>query len=398
MKERVQKVEKALSKAQEIRDSIDDMVRVQEKAIYVSHGILPSSISSEENSSCEENSSSEEDSEMQCTLDVITAEMIKPLLEEAKYNYFDLLGRVEELVDLELRVDLPSYLIKFVKDSSLLNLSMENHDLFLQSYDAYSASIYDFYDDEREARSANGEIVSESDCESEASSYTSNSVMKRKLAAVHSWGRREKVKRISEQRFLARRRSKNQRNFLTRHPDIGEVIEKYVSDANVGADQWQRTGVLIRLMKTVTNKVTYSQIQKHLESIYGHHISYGTVVQRCIARNRRHRSAMRYKGVAKVTTRRARKGFTLRFNPDTHWSNAFYKGLNSIQYKDGRQIVNINRDDAAAFRLDTLATNKQHPTPVVKGRDVLTTRTDYVNRYPSTLQTTSYNFTGTDNT
>ena len=118
----------------------------------------------------------------------------------------------------------------------------------------------------------------------------------------------------------------------------------------------------------------------------------------CIPRNKRRRSAKRYKGLARVTTRRARKGFTLKYNPDAHWSAAFYKGLNSIQYVDGRFILNINRDDAANFRLDTLTTCKQHPNPVVQGNDILTTRTDYVNRYPSQLQTTSYNFTGTKST
>ena len=40
-------------------------------------------------------------------------------------------------------------------------------------------------------------------------------------------------------------------------------------------------------------------------------------------------------------------------------------------------------------------TCKQYTTPVVKGSKVLSTRTDYVNKYPSTLQTTSYNFART---
>ena len=105
-----------------------------------------------------------------------------------------------------------------------------------------------------------------------------------------------------------------------------------------------------------------------------------------------------YKGVAKVTTRRARKGFKLKYNPDKHWSAALYRNLNLIQYTDGSDICNINRDDASGFRLDTLTTHCKHGTPVVSGHDTLTTYTDYVNCYPSTLQTTSYNFTGTKTT
>ena len=111
-------------------------------------------------------------------------------------------------------------------------------------------------------------------------------------------------------------------------PDIGEKIEAYVSSCNVGADHWRRTGVLTfdgnaRLSK----KVTYGRIKEHLEEVYKRSFSYGTVVQMCVARNKRHRSSKRYSGVAKVTTRRARKGFNSRYNPDAHWSASFYKGL-----------------------------------------------------------------------
>lgn len=77
---------------------------------------------------------------------------------------------------------------------------------------------------------------------------------------------------------------------------------------------------------------------------------------------------------------------------------AFYKALNKLQYRDGRDVLNINRDDVTGFRLDTLTTCKQYQTPVVEGHEMLTTRTDYVNKYPSVLQTTSYNFTATSTT
>ena len=137
-------------------------------------------------------------------------------------------------------------------------------------------------------------------------------------------------------------------------------------------------------------KVTYSRIKEHLEEVYKRKFSYGTVVQLCVARNRRRQSAKRYKGVAKVTSRRARKGFQLRYNPDAHWSGALYRSLNFLQLKDGRYI------DAAGFRLDTLKTHKLHRSPIVQGKEILTK--DYVNSYPSILQTTSYNFTATETT
>ena len=189
------------------------------------------------------------------------------------------------------------------------------------------------------------------------------------------------------------------KGIVTQFPDIGTTIEEFVKQNNVGADQWHRTGVLtfdgnIRNAK----RVTYERIRQHLESVYKRTFSYGTTVQLCVARNQRRKSSARYKGLAQVTTRRARKGFQLRYNPDFHWSCALYQGLQYIEFTDGRYIINVNRDDAAGFRLDTLATNKQYAAPAVRGSDVVTTHTDYVNRYRSVLQTTSYNFTGTATT
>ena len=201
---------------------------------------------------------------------------------------------------------------------------------------------------------------------------------------------------IAECGLVSRKKSKRVSKVLEQCPDIGKVIESFVQERNIGADAWRRTGVLtfdgnVRLRE----KVTYERIRTHLCEVYGRHFSYGTVVELCVARNKHRRSAKRYRGVAQVTTRRARKGFTLRYNPDSHWSSAFYKGLNELQYTNGVWMLNLNRDDASGFRLDTLTTCMQHPTPVVCGQETKTTRTDYVNRYPSVLQTSSYNFTGT---
>lgn len=189
------------------------------------------------------------------------------------------------------------------------------------------------------------------------------------------------------------------RGIVQQFPDIGKVIETFVQERNVGADAWRRTGLLTfdencRLKQ----KVTFARIQEHLQEVYKRKFSYGTVIQLCVARNQRHKSAERYRGVAKVTCRRARKGFCLRYNPDKHWSSALYQGLNHIQLTDGLGHVLVNRDDATGFRLDTMATYRLQRTLCVDGKQALTTYTDYVNQYSSTLQVTSYNFMGTSTT
>ena len=204
---------------------------------------------------------------------------------------------------------------------------------------------------------------------------------------------RETKQRIMEERFLKRRRSKKVSRILTQCPDIGKEIEQFVQDSGAGADAWRRTGVLtFDGNRKLKKKPTFKRIQQHLQEKYNTHISYGSVVQLCIARNKRRRSAARYKGVAKVLQKRSRKGFNAKFNPDEHWSCAFYATLNELEYKDGMATMNIGRDDQAGFHLDTMTTHRLHGTLCVKGKEALTTCTDYTTRYPSTLQTTSYNF------
>lgn len=51
-------------------------------------------------------------------------------------------------------------------------------------------------------------------------------------------------------------------------------------------------------------------------------------------------SAKLYFSAAKIISKRARKGFGIKLNPDAHWSCAFYKGLDWIQKKDGKDGTN----------------------------------------------------------
>ena len=59
--------------------------------------------------------------------------------------------------------------------------------------------------------------------------------------------------------------------------------------------------------------------------------------------------------------------------------------------------MNLNRDDAAGFRLNTVSTCSQHPTLSVDGGP-LTTRTDYRPKEACVIQVTTYNFSDTKTT
>ena len=424
MDARALEVEACSVQAQEIRKAIDNLACVQDKAFLSTLGVLSDSDDSDssineddaDNLDCFHSISVEEMTDdpndfTNSFSGIVSLEMFKSILAASKYNWFDIVERVEQSLGDSLEVNkdqLCPYLDGFLKEASLLGLGESEWQLLQQSKLAYDSASKESISDDREARAVNGEVVSDSESEDGREHYFDVSapftdegkeLIRKRRTAIKRQARRVTAKRLAERSFLSRKPSKHVSKVLSDCPDIGKTIENFVSSANVGADQWRRTGVLtFDGNKRLSNKVTYHRIQQHLKAVYGRNFAYGTVVQLCVARNRRRKSASRYKGVAKVTTRRARKGFTLRYNPDSHWSNCFYKGLNTLQYKDGRNLTNINRDDASGYRLDTLTTNKQYANPVVQGSDIVTTRTDYVNKYPSVLQTTSYNFSASDTT
>ena len=134
-----------------------------------------------------------------------------------------------------------------------------------------------------------------------------------KIRNLRLGAKRKAAKKIAEERFLRRRRGKNVSKILKECPDIGQTIENYVKSAGAGADSWRRTGVLtFDGNRKVQKKPTFSRIKEHLEMVYNRKFGYGTVVELCVARNKRRKSSISCRGLARVTCRRARKGFTLR--------------------------------------------------------------------------------------
>ena len=178
-------------------------------------------------------------------------------------------------------------------------------------------------------------------------------------------------------------------------------MDGIAKEAGHGADRWCRTGVIVLEHggEKVEKKMCFRRMPQLLQDHYNNkNISYGTVVLLSIARNKRNKSAKRFAGVASITSRKCQKGLQLRLNPDEHWSNAIYSPLDVLQLKDGKGLELTNRDNVAAFRLDTMCTHNQYKTLVSEGRADLTSYTDFVSKYPARLQTTSYCFPSTETT
>ena len=180
--------------------------------------------------------------------------------------------------------------------------------LLQQSYEAFKVSI-PHSDEVRDAAILNGDIVSDSEVEdaesyiglSSISSAKTQGVLAKKRKALARKVRRGKAKALDFRKFLTHKVNKRMKTIVDKFPDIGQTIEEYVKECNVGADTWRRTGILtFDGNHRVKQKPTYRRIQ-HLQNTYGQKFSYGTTVQLCVARNCRHRSAKNYKGIAHVT-------------------------------------------------------------------------------------------------
>ena len=351
------RIEECTEEVEAIRQSIECLSQVKEKALMRSLGFNESE-ESEQSSEDEsvDDATMFEGEELESNDASISETMSEPrfleLIQECDYNWFDLVDRVIE----EYKNCNENEVIKVLDSlyfslAASFNFSVKNMENLKQSHEAFRLDCERRIIVDREANAINGQIVSDiesDDPEQYSEIYNlahtkAKCLVAKKRKLFRHQERYMKSKQLAERNFLSRRVSRKVTGIIDSCPNIGEEIEKFVQDCSIGADAWRRTGVLTFDGNTkVNNKVTYERIRQHLMKIYNHNFSYGTVVQLCIARNKRRLSAKRYKGVAKVTSRRARKGFMLRYNPDAHWSSAFYRNLNVIQYTDGRHIVNIN--------------------------------------------------------
>ena len=192
-------------------------------------------------------------------------------------------------------------------------------------------------------------------------------LLRKRRAAIKRKAVRKAKAKIAAQRFLKKRRGKRVSKIVSGCKDIGKAIEEYVRECGVGADAWRRTGVLtFDGNRTVKRKATFKGDKAFLGNKYQRNFAYGSVVQLCIARNERRQSAIRNKGIACIVSKKARKGFSLRYNPGSHWSSALCSGLNMIQLNNGFNVMNLGRDDQSGFRLDTMATHKLQKTLCLK--------------------------------
>jgi len=320
----------------------------------------------------------------------VNSVLVVDVLKEAKFNWFAFVAILEPKFNDQgyTQEVFDQFLVDFVNQLPNLGLTEEEYRLTEQSRAVYLSHML-----EKETRTEIIDVDDDNDDDDESDVNTDDLKIHQKLRQIKDKCRKRAQAEIAASSILKRKTT--QINAVEkRHPDIGEVMEKIVSDADVGADKWRRTGVYtfsgdMKKEKRVTFKTLTEKLNEH----YKEKISYGTVVQLCVARNKRKLSSKRYKGIANIKYQKARKGFNLKFNCDAKWSRSLYKSLDQLQ-QDGRHILLLNRDDQAGFRLDSTYTHKNTPSLNANG-PTITTRTDFLNKHQAQLQTTSYNFSST---
>ena len=155
--------------------------------------------------------------------------------------------------------------------SSALSHQLTPHEksLLTSSYAAFQPSKPSA-EDCRTASLLNGETVSDSESDhaedyvglqSLACDRVKDLIAKRRTLNARRM-HRLKARKLAERIFLTQQKNKPVQSVVTRFPDIGETIESYVSECNVGADAWRRTGILTFDGNIkIREKVTYGRIQ-----------------------------------------------------------------------------------------------------------------------------------------
>ena len=422
LRKRAIKVNDCVCVTKEIKEKNLALAKEQKRSILLSYGLDPASIlssdsesndaltysSDDDEVSFESSSEDEEDENIKelspdlpshLGLETINFDynVVLDILKEASFNWFSFVILLEEhfryryqghslAVFDQVLTDCVSLLPNFCLSDEEMRLTEDSRTAYLENLRQKEIDVdrnFDIATDSSDSEESDVEV----------SSKEENTAIKKKLKQIDDKFFKKAKKEIAEQRCLRRKVSKSTKTIVDRYPDIGDVIESIVQESDIGADNWRRTGVYTFTGdQKKTKRITFSKIQEKLQNHYGAHFSYGSIVQLCVCRHRRRLSSKRYREVANVRYQRARKSFTLKFNPDFKWSRSFYKLLNQLQ-NDGKHALLLNRDDQAGFRLDSTYTHKNQPVLSVK--PTATTHTDFTNKYAAQLQVTSYNFSKT---
>ena len=176
----------------------------------------------------------------------VNSVVVLNVLREVQWNWFSFVvllepkfkshGYTQEVFD--------QFLVDFANQLPNLGLSDVEFNLTEQSRAAYLSEVM-----QKETRMEEivAETASDDDDDDNGSALPgiiSEDELDRKLKGIKYKAKRLAKAEIESEGLHGRRKPFERSNTaLSRHPDIGEVMEDMVKEADVGADKWRRTGV-----------------------------------------------------------------------------------------------------------------------------------------------------------
>ena len=168
---------------------------------------------------------------------------------------------------------------------------------------------------------------------------------------------------------------------LSKWPDIGDKIEAICTDLQVGADASRRDGALTLNSAHTRRKgsVGFTRIRIELQTRHSIELSSRALRDLCVARDRRHRCAARYKGIVNLKMRRSVKRIG-QANLDDHAQNATYRLLHYIRERTSfDNTLWLARDDHSMVRGNSSESTRQHATVTTTGEGASALKYDYMN-------------------
>ena len=303
MKSCAEHIESCIQEVQEIYEAVDVLAYSRDKAVLDTLGIESSSSSSSE-SSGDEIDFQESGLEYKYPTDGGTSNGRVPdqsvLGQVLCDTWFEFREKIECTMEHSDSCEIAECLEDFFLQVPHLNLTKHQIEQTVLSHRAFKAAESESYKQGRITKSVNGQVVSDSESDDaeqyvglqSIASTAGRELVRKKCRTIRRRCRRLRAKAVAERRFLLRKLSKRTSKILQDCPNIGETIESFVKDHQVGADAWRPTGVLtFDENSKLKVKVTYRKLQEHLQLVYNRKIAFGSVVELCVPHNKRSRSS-----------------------------------------------------------------------------------------------------------
>ena len=263
MTQRTKKVEDVIAHVEYIRTAIEKLAMTKELAVLRNLGLTCNDKESSDSEN-EDSGSCDEDGQSLTTCEDVTPQELTSLVQESQLNWFEIAEKLENTHGHQC-----PHVKELSKFINSLEISMKEKEQLRISYEAFTLDEQFNLNNQREASMYNGDIVTESKSDDPDTINNSQTpldpalkkIIEKKRTSIKRQTQRKKVKRIMEQNFLGRKTSTRVDSIVKKYPVIGDTIETFVRDNNVGAEAWRCTGMLTfdgNVKKK--QKVTYERI------------------------------------------------------------------------------------------------------------------------------------------